>query len=115
VGEVTTEFRRADGFIVCDGCGATYSNVLSVCPQCKTGAVEEEGDSTRRFLCIQDEPCPVGGADGVCCLSCDRLQKCKRVCPTAESYGGSQPGEDDVLCEFMEVKIIGRGKEETPQ
>jgi len=90
------KFLRADGFIVCDVCGSMYSDVLSVCPQCKIG-------TTRRFLCIQvqDEPCPVGGADGVCCVSCDRFHKCKRACPTAESYGGSQPGEDDVLCEFM--------------
>ena len=105
--EVTLEFRRADGFLVCDGCGATYSKVLSGCPQCKAGATEEESGPTRRFLCILKEPCPVGGADGVCCVSCDRFHKCKRLCPTARSYGYSQPGEDDVLCEYMEVKISG--------
>jgi len=100
-GKVMLKFQRADGFIVCDSCGATYSDVLSVCPQCKIGRVEEESDSTRRFLCIQDEPCPVGKTDGVCCVSCNRFHICKSVCPTTKSYGGSQPGEDDVLCEFM--------------
>lgn len=110
--EVTTDFRRADGFIVCRVCGATYSDVLSVCPQCKMTVVEVGDSSSLRFLCIQDEPCPVGGADGVCCVSCDRLQKCKRVCPTAESYGDSLPGEDDVLCEFMVVEKVG-GKNES--
>ena len=112
MGEVTTVFRRADGFIVCDDCGAVYSDVLPACPQCGTKAEEEGEESTRRFLCIQDEPCPLGGADGVCCVSCDRFKKCKRVCPTADSYGGSQPGEDDVRCEFMIVKKIGFRKEE---
>jgi len=106
---VTTEFRRADGFIVCDGCGATYSNVLSVCPQCKTGVEEEDDGSTRRFLCIGDEACPRGGEDGPCCVSCDRFQRCKKACPGALSYGGSQPGEDDVLCEFMVVKKLRGG------
>lgn len=101
-----SEFRRADGLIVCDDCGATYSEVLSLCPQCKKGSVKEESEFTIRFLCIQTEACPLGGADGVCCVSCDRRQKCKRVCPTAESYGDTQPGETDALCEFMIKETI---------
>ena len=99
-----TVFRKADGLLVCSNCGATYSEALLVCPQCKMGALKEETDPVIVYLCNQRPPCPIVGEDGVCCLSCNRLHKCKRVCPTAESYGKSQLDEDDVLCEFMEVK-----------
>ena len=109
---MVTEFRGADVFVVCSVCGATYSDVLSACPQCKEKVVEEEGSSGFRFLCIQDKPCPVGGADGFGWASCDRLHECKRARPTARSYGDSQPVGDDVLCEFMVVKKVG-GKNES--
>jgi len=113
-----SEFKRADGLIVCKGCGALYSQVFQVCPECKRSPVEEEEEDKpiRRFICNQRAPCPVAGADGVCCISCDRLQRCKKVCPTALSYEKTELDQDDILCEWMvEIELKRVIKDESTE
>jgi hypothetical protein len=92
-------FKRADGLTICPSCGAIYSDILPKCPGCKNTYIEIN-DPKIRYICIEDDPCPEGGADGPCCVSCDRYSLCNRVCQTAKEYNG-QPDEGAILCEFM--------------
>lgn len=104
-------YKRADGLIVCYSCGALYSDIFSSCPGCKELNIEKN-DSQLRYICIEDDPCPEGGADGPCCVSCDRYPSCNRVCQTAKEYEG-YPDKDDVLCEFMIQASVHQGLEVT--
>lgn len=92
-------FQRADGFEICT-CGATYSKILSLCPQCGIKQIKENLELKGQFLCDRGYSCEVGGLDGICCLSCPRFDGCEAPCFTAE-----QTREDDILCEFIQ-KVV---------
>jgi len=95
-----SDFRRGDGILVCENCGSNFSVVLEVCPGCGKKPFRKRPAIRLRLLCGRGDPCDAGGPDGVCCLSCPRLESCDRVCYTAETFGGI-PGKEEILCEFM--------------
>ena len=106
-----TTFKRADGLLICGFCGAIYSDIFDECPGCK-GTTSEPTTETR-YLCSEQDPCPKGGADGPCCVSCQEYPDCPNVCLTAKDYHGL-PAEADILCEYMtRIEIKPKPKEET--
>ena len=76
-----SDFKRGDGLLVCSFCGSVYSSVLEVCPHCKRKPEEKEGYvKVRRIMCGAGHLCPMDNIDPICCISCDGLYRCTKVC-----------------------------------
>ena len=76
-----SDFKRADGLLICSFCGAVYSPALEVCPQCKRDLVEKgEPVVIRKILCGAGYLCPMENVESLCCISCDGLLHCPEVC-----------------------------------
>jgi len=92
-------FERADGFIACTFCGATYSKVLGICPGCNHEEIHAPDPTLKgQYQCTQGLPCEQGGEDGVCCVSCNKFGTCPSPCFTAETLDI----HDEVTCEFIQ-------------
>jgi len=100
---IVLRFERADGFIACTFCGATYSEVLTLCPKCEHAEIMKPKPTVKgRYDCLRADPCDQGGDNGICCISCPKFGTCTTPCHASEQF---KP-EDEILCEFIQEVVV---------